>query len=64
MNSVGIVTSRDEFVIDFDKNALKNRIAQLESKTQNDEIIAQAYDLKDKSKLETFDCTKPNSKIR
>ncbi|MGA9111846.1 MAG: type ISP restriction/modification enzyme [Smithella sp.] len=48
MNSVGIVTSRDEFVIDFDKNALKNRIAQLESKTQNDEIIAQAYDLKDK----------------
>lgn len=48
VNSVGIVTSRDEFVIDFDKNVLKNRIAQLESK-QTDEIIAQAYDLKDKS---------------
>lgn len=48
VNSVGIVTSRDEFVIDFDKNALKNRIAQLESK-QTDEIIAQAYGLKDKS---------------
>ena len=47
INSVGIVTSRDEFVIDFDKNILKNRIAQLESK-QTDEIIAQAYDLKDK----------------
>jgi hypothetical protein len=28
INSVGIVTSRDEFVIDFDKNTLKNRIAQ------------------------------------
>lgn len=48
VNSVGIVTSRDEFVIDFDKNILKNRIAQLESKKQTDEIIAQAYDLKDK----------------
>jgi len=49
VNSVGIVTSRDEFVIDFDKNTLNNRIAQLESKTQTDEVIAQAYDLKDKS---------------
>ncbi|HAR49526.1 MAG TPA: DNA methyltransferase, partial [Smithella sp.] len=41
--------SRDEFVIDFDKNTLKHRIAQLENKTQTDEVIAQAYDLKDKS---------------
>ncbi|MEN6432490.1 MAG: type ISP restriction/modification enzyme [Smithella sp.] len=49
LNSVGIVTSRDEFVIDFDKNTLKHRIAQLENKTQTDEVIAQAYDLKDKS---------------
>jgi predicted helicase len=48
INRVGILTSRDEFVIDFDKNTLKNRIAQLESK-QTDEIIAQAYGLKDKS---------------
>ncbi|MBN1471563.1 MAG: N-6 DNA methylase [Syntrophaceae bacterium] len=49
VNSVGIVTARDEFVIDFDKNVLRNRIAQLESKKQTDEIIAQAYGLKDKS---------------
>jgi predicted helicase len=48
VNSVGIVTSRDEFVIDFDQHALSNRIAQFENKSQSDEIIAQAYNLKDK----------------
>lgn len=58
VNSVGIVTSRDEFVIDFDKNILKNRIAQLESRTQNDEIIAQAYNLKDKSNWKLSDARK------
>jgi len=49
VNSVGIVTSRDEFVIDFDQHTLKNRIAQFASTSQSDEIIAQAYNLKDKS---------------
>jgi len=46
-NSVGIVTSRDEFVMDFDKNILRNRIAQLAGQSQDDEIIAHAYNLKD-----------------
>lgn len=32
VNSVGIVTSRDNFVIDFDRNALKRRIMQFRDK--------------------------------
>ena len=49
VNSVGIVTARDGFVIDFDKNALKRRIAQFRDKKLPDEIIQQTYGLKDKS---------------
>jgi type I restriction-modification system DNA methylase subunit len=48
VNSVGIVTSRDDFVIDNDKSALKRRIMQFRDKKMPDEIIKQAYDLKDK----------------
>jgi hypothetical protein len=47
VNSVGIVTSRDNFVIDFDKTALKRRIMQFRDKRMPDEIIQQSYDLKD-----------------
>jgi len=49
VNSVGVVTSRDNFVIDFDRNALKRRILQFRDKNLPDEIIRQTYDLKDKS---------------
>ncbi|MBI3397876.1 MAG: N-6 DNA methylase [Deltaproteobacteria bacterium] len=49
VNSVGIVTARDNFAIDFDKNALKRRIAQFRDKKLPDEIIGQTYGLKDKS---------------
>ena len=49
INSVGIVTSRDNFVIDFDRNALKRRIMQFGDKKMPDEIIRQTYELKDKS---------------
>ncbi|MDO9028093.1 MAG: type ISP restriction/modification enzyme, partial [Candidatus Roizmanbacteria bacterium] len=49
LNSVGIVTSRDNFVIDSDRNALKRRIMQFRDKKMPDEIIRQAYNLKDKS---------------
>jgi predicted helicase len=48
-NSVGIVTSRDQFVIDFKKNELKNRIFQFKNLSQPGEIIAQVYNLKNKS---------------
>ena len=49
VNSVGIVTSRDNFVIDLDKNALKRRIAQFRDKKLPDEIIQRTYELQDKS---------------
>jgi len=49
INSVGIVTSRDKFVIDFKKNELRNRILQFKNLSQPDDIIAQAYNLKNKS---------------
>jgi len=49
ISSVGIVTSRDKFVIDFKKNELRNRILQFKNLSQPDDIIAQVYNLKDKS---------------
>lgn len=49
VNSVGVVTSRDNFVIDSDRNALKRRILQFRDKKLPDEIIRQTYNLKDKS---------------
>lgn len=49
VNSVGIVTSRDDFVIDRDRAALKRRIMQFRDKRMPDEIISLTYNLKDKS---------------
>ena len=49
VNSVGIVTSRDNFVIDRDRAALKRRIMQFRDKKMPNEIIRQTYNLKDKS---------------
>jgi predicted helicase len=48
-NNVGIVTARDEFVIDFDKNSLKRRIVALRDKKLPDEFISETYGLKDKA---------------
>ncbi len=54
-NSVGIVTSRDDFVIDFDKGKLRRRVLQFRDKKMPDEIIGQTYGLRDKAnwKLKT-----------
>lgn len=48
INSVGIVTGRDEFVIDSDKSALERRIRILRDKSNSDDFIKQSYGLKDK----------------
>ena len=48
VNSVGIVTSRDDFVIDFDKKSLENNILQFRNLSIPDSIIAEAFNLKDK----------------
>jgi len=49
LNSVGIVTSRDSFVIDFDKEALKRRIKMFCNENMPDELVKQTFNLKDKS---------------
>lgn len=48
VNSVGVVTSRDEFVIGFTKEELKNRILQFRNPSLSDEIVAKTFGLKDK----------------
>ena len=48
VNSVGIVTSRDDFVIDFNKKSLENKILQFKNLDLPDSIIAYTFNLKDK----------------
>ncbi len=55
VNSVGIVTSRDGFVIDDDKEALKRRIRMFTSEKMPDEIIRQTFNLADTSKFKLKD---------
>ncbi|MBS3906278.1 MAG: N-6 DNA methylase [Syntrophaceae bacterium] len=47
VNSVGIVTARDHFVIDFQKAPLQRRIEQFANLSLDDSFIAQAFSLKD-----------------
>lgn len=49
VNSVGVVTSRDSFVIDFERKALENRILQFQNTDGlPDETLMEAYGLRDK----------------
>jgi predicted helicase len=48
LNSVGIVTSRDSFVIDFDKEILKRHIRMFLDEKMPDELVRQTFGLKDK----------------
>ncbi|MBM4065046.1 MAG: DNA methyltransferase [Planctomycetes bacterium] len=48
-NSVGIVTARDNFVIDSDRERLKQRIRMFIDEKMPDEIIRQTFHLKDTS---------------
>jgi predicted helicase len=49
VNSVGIVTARDKFVIDTNLKALKRRIRMFCDEKIPDELIGEPYKLKDKS---------------
>lgn len=49
VNSVGIVTARDKFVIDFDKQALERRIRIFRDEKLPDEIIKETFGLEDKA---------------
>jgi len=48
VHSVGIVTSRDRFVIDFDRDALDRHIRQFLDPALPDELVRQTFRLKDK----------------
>ena len=47
VNSVGIVTARDDFVFDIDGNAIRSRIQDFRQTDLNDEEIRTKYDLKE-----------------
>jgi len=47
VNVTGIVTARDRFVIDFDREVLKRRIAMFRNLSLPDELIKQTFKLKD-----------------
>ena len=47
INSVGIVTSRDRFVIDFDKETLKRRIRTFVDPSLPDDLARETFKLKD-----------------
>ncbi len=49
INNVGIVTSRDGFVIDSSKEALKRRIRMFCDEEMPDKLLRQTFNLKDKS---------------
>jgi len=49
VNGVGVVTSRDGFVIDFDRQSLAGRIKVFRDKELSDEAIIQTFELKDKA---------------
>jgi len=48
VNSVGIVTARDNFVIDFERETLKRRIKMFIDEKMPDEIVRQTFNLRDK----------------
>lgn len=48
VNSVGVVTGRDDFVIDFDRQPLETRIRAFRDTNESEEFIKTAYKLKDK----------------
>ena len=50
IKSVGVVTGRDEFVMDFDRQALESRIRQFIESQDSDEQIKQFFHLEDKPK--------------
>jgi len=58
INSVGIVTSRDKFVIDANQAELKKRIRMFRDESISDGMIKQAFDLKDKANWRIKDARK------
>jgi len=64
INNVGIVTARDKFAIDFDKNILKNRVRQFCDLKVDDSIFREFYRLKDTSTFKLSKFRKEFAKIK
>ncbi len=64
VSSVGIVTSRDNFIIGFEKRELKNRLLQFRNLAQSDEIISQVFNLKEKKNWKIKEARKNVAKIQ
>jgi predicted helicase len=47
VNSVGLFTARDHFVVDFNENSLENRIEEFRGTDLSDDEIQEKYELKD-----------------
>jgi len=60
VNSVAIVTARDKFVIDFDRETLNRRIEMFRDLSITDEVIKQRFKLKDTS---TFKLRKSRERL-
>jgi predicted helicase len=58
VNSVGIVTARDDFAVAGDREVLKRRLRQFIDKNMPDEIIRQTYKLNDTDKFKLSDARK------
>jgi len=46
VNSAGVKTHRDNFVINFDENVLKSKILQFRNLSVTDEILLEAFNLR------------------
>jgi len=58
VNSVGIVTARDDFVLDFDGKELRNRIEEFRGNRLSDDEIRDKYKLKDNKSWNVTDARK------
>jgi len=58
VNSVGIVTARDHFVLDFDETSLRDRIATFMNNNITDDEIREQFNLRDKKGWTVADARK------
>lgn len=64
VNSVGIVTSRDDFAIGFDRTTLENRIRNFIHSNESDDLIKQAFGLRENSRWKVADVRAELRRVR
>lgn len=60
-NSIGIVTSRDNFVVDADKNSLMNKMRVFVNSSESDDFLKQAYGIRENKR---WTITKARNELR